>query len=130
MVFGNTGQKKGLVRSLIFHARASYSIHTKSKAFFFSFFLVSVESESFDEEEKERRKEKLPLKVLTSLPLPLLSPLQSGRPFRNVVSRVSSFFPFPSPRNARRHIERASSIRFFFFVYFHPSYPSPFRISQ
>lgn len=110
--------------SLIFHNRASYPVHAV-EGFLSSFFLLSfTRTRGFDDEEEEKRERKERRTAIESSYFP---PPKTVCHFET--SFQEFFFPLPSPlRNAsraRRRIERASPIRFFFsFVYFLSPFPS------
>lgn len=136
----NSGQKKS--RSLtyfscprvLFHPRGrrlSFLLFLFPFSFFSFFFLVSVEPEVSMKEKKKERKKGRKTAIESSYYAPSL-PFKTVGHFETSFQEfpLSSFpLPLPSSRNAsraRRHIERASSIRFFFpSSIFTPSSPLP-----
>ena len=129
----NTGQKKS--RSLTYFSCPRVLFHPRGRRLsflpfffpfsFFFFFLVSVEPEVSMKEKKKERKKGRKTAIESSYYAPSLSSKTVGH-FETSFQEfpLSSFpLPLPSPRNAsraHRHIERASSIRFFFLRLFSP----------
>lgn len=135
----NTGQKKS--RSLTYFSCPRVLFHPRGRRlsfllffffpFLFFFFFSFSRTRGFDEG-KEKRKKEGKKNCHWKFLLRSLPPLQNGRPFRNVVSRVSSFFFPPPPPLPPKCISSTSPYRtclldsfFFPSSIFTPSSPLP-----